>query len=1127
MRVLPCLYGGAERLPGCGTALAGNGCNSMARRAAEYAKENVRATILLSLMLLFGSAGFAQRYPILPVPNSPHGIVALYQDSKSRIWVGTKDSVYCFDGVNFYSLRQFGFPAEAVSSIAEDDEGGIWIATYFSELRGHDEQGGLYRFDDRSLIKVLAADVRSVVRVGPSTMLVSSGVPGRADFGDLYRVWKTGAEWKTHRLAAKSAKFIAVASDGTAYFPCPGGACSLTNEQVRNWPADEAIAPILALSPASSPDRILRDRFGCLWERDEIEAKYSCPSHAAGQVIPDYVTGQPDSTAFLAEAPDGEVLMLGNVVLGRPESFHVARAQNGIPPNVDTALIARDGTIWLGAADGLYRFMHPFQLEFWDSQNGIDGPYAILEKGGRMFAASSGIYELDRTRRFWSLVADATRVGTVVSLADGPGNTFYAAALNRGAMLLDVDGNLLARQALEFAGASLTRDGGGRIWMAGSNIARIVRNGSRLAAQTAVGGQDASTLDIVYDREKRALWACNGREIVAEVEGQWRHIGPRQGLLNGYCQSIAATPNGDVWVAYGDFDSFSVIEDAYSDSPKVRHFDSAAGSTGNAHLSFLAVDRHGWLWRGSDAEYVATPGAARTADWMRMDRDDGISSPGGNQNAFYSADDGSVWFASANTVVHFAPPNDFATHLPVPAVFIAGVATGGGAPTLLTGNQNLPHSADITVHIGSLLFDRRSMIQLRYRLTPGSGAWQTANGFDLRLGKLSSGQHLLEVQDRMGTGRWSAGDSARITVATPPWLTWQVLSGLSFAFLGLIGCGVQWRRRLEMREAKLHRALPDLAELRLNLLTPEMHGLDDTLLDGRFEVGGMLARGGFAAVAEGRDRANGDRRCAIKIFRRELGDREWLDRRFRQEVVALEQIDHPNIVRIYGSGILPSGTMYLAMEFIEGETLRKHMETSCLPLSRVAAYLRQIGGALDAIHKRGICHRDLKPDNLMIRSAAPPGCEVVLIDFSIAIVKDPEKTMHGLSRAAGTLSYMAPEQAIGYADSATDIYSLAKVVVEMIAGERLATLLPDASLDLPQRTGEMILRLLPDFSPVSVQLLMAALEFDPARRPHDAALFAGQVASALELSRKNTSAVTGGASASRVPFPSGSAPDAG
>jgi serine/threonine protein kinase len=122
----------------------------------------------------------------------------------------------------------------------------------------------------------------------------------------------------------------------------------------------------------------------------------------------------------------------------------------------------------------------------------------------------------------------------------------------------------------------------------------------------------------------------------------------------------------------------------------------------------------------------------------------------------------------------------------------------------------------------------------------------------------------------------------------------------------------------------------------------------------------------------------------------------------------------------------------------------------------------------------------------------------VLIDFSIAIVQDPDETMHGLSRAAGTLYYMAPEQAIGYADASSDIYSLAKTLIEMLTGERLSSLLPDASMDLPVRVRELLAGLPLGFSAGSIDLIATALEFDPARRPKNASEFAAQICHDLE-----------------------------
>lgn len=200
------------------------------------------------------------------------------------------------------------------------------------------------------------------------------------------------------------------------------------------------------------------------------------------------------------------------------------------------------------------------------------------------------------------------------------------------------------------------------------------------------------------------------------------------------------------------------------------------------------------------------------------------------------------------------------------------------------------------------------------------------------------------------------------------------------------------------------------------------------------------------------------------------------------------------------------GTPYLAMEYIEGATLREALKSGAIAPRRVAGLLRQVASALDQIHASGIYHRDLKPENLMLRAGAAAGSELVLIDFSIAIVKEPDQTFHGLSRAAGTIYYMAPEQAVGFATAASDIYGLAKVVLEMLTGQRLSTLLPHASMDLPEQVRGLVRRLPISLSEDSVEMLGSALEFDPARRPQAAMRFAQPIARDLDAASSGPSA---------------------
>jgi serine/threonine protein kinase len=122
------------------------------------------------------------------------------------------------------------------------------------------------------------------------------------------------------------------------------------------------------------------------------------------------------------------------------------------------------------------------------------------------------------------------------------------------------------------------------------------------------------------------------------------------------------------------------------------------------------------------------------------------------------------------------------------------------------------------------------------------------------------------------------------------------------------------------------------------------------------------------------------------------------------------------------------------------------------------------------------------------------------VDFSIAIIKNADESIYGLSRAAGTLNYMAPEQVLGYADESSDIYSLAKIVLEMLTGHSLSELLPSASLDLPQRIPGLLHKSSISLSPTSVTILCSALEFDPTKRPRRVSEFVNQIANDLSVS---------------------------
>ena len=799
----------------------------------------------------------------------------------------------------------------------------------------------------------------------------------------------------------------------------------------------------------------------------------------------------------ILELADGSVVLasFSKLAIGRPGKFRVISATMTF--GTGYTLAAKDGSVWLSNANGLFPVFMRFPLEFWSERDGLGGnTWSILRLGRKLWRSQATPFgfwirtEADGPR--WSPLADATH------LEAGPGGHRPGCEPHRRGSAIQRAGQSPSevcswRSCDNSSGAGRAALGGG------SGISKVESNKREFALQVQdLPTQPARILNLKFDRFGR-LWACGDTGLLHEDGNKWRSFSAKNGLQDTPCINFAIDRQQDIWYAYLRIPALTLIRNPASDHSSFQDFRGAA-ELGRSQANFFESDRRGWLWRGTpDGIYVADLDQAKQDRWLHLNRSDGLPAIDANQTSFREDVDGSIWFGADNSVIHMFPADDLVRPRYSPSVFISGFSWNGGPAQMADMVSAIKGGADIVVHVGSLQFDRRNALRLRYRLLPEQ-AWTGARDLSLHLGVLPWGAHKLEVQAQLGPGPWSPTQIKEFTVLRPFWLSWPALMG----FVAMAGTGItwvaRWRRNRAQRAKKI---FPDIAEWRLAVLSPEIQSLKGEVLDSRFEVGRILARGGFATVVEGRDLQRDGLPCAVKIFRRELVDKDWMAKRFRHEVSALEQIRHANVVRIYGHGTTREGSLYLVLEFIDGQTLREILESRSIGQRETASYLRQIGSALGEIHAHGVCHRDLKPDNLMIRKEGPPGQEVVLIDFSIAIVKDPEETLHGLSRAAGTIYYMAPEQGIGYADASSDIYSLAKIVIEMLTAQRLSALLPDASIDLPDRVRELLTQRQFGLSKPSIDLIGQALEFHPLRRPNDANEFAAMIAFDLETGAKD------------------------
>lgn len=250
-------------------------------------------------------------------------------------------------------------------------------------------------------------------------------------------------------------------------------------------------------------------------------------------------------------------------------------------------------------------------------------------------------------------------------------------------------------------------------------------------------------------------------------------------------------------------------------------------------------------------------------------------------------------------------------------------------------------------------------------------------------------------------------------------------------------------------------------------------------LDGRYEVQEIIGVGGMAVVYKAYDSID-DRTVSIKVLKDEFLANDEFKRRFKNESKAIAVLSHPNIVKVYDVHF-GDKLQYIVMEYVDGITLKEYIQKQGTITWNDAVYFTsQILRALQHAHDRGIVHRDIKPQNIMLL----PNGQIKVADFGIARFSRSEtKTM--TENAIGSVHYISPEQAKGeFTDERTDIYSVGVVLYEMLAGKVPFEAENAVSVALMQLQNEAkrLTEINPDIPLGLEQITVHAMQKNPARR---------------------------------------------
>lgn len=272
---------------------------------------------------------------------------------------------------------------------------------------------------------------------------------------------------------------------------------------------------------------------------------------------------------------------------------------------------------------------------------------------------------------------------------------------------------------------------------------------------------------------------------------------------------------------------------------------------------------------------------------------------------------------------------------------------------------------------------------------------------------------------------------------------------------------------------------------------PELNLIGQSV--GKYKVTRLIGRGGMGAVYEMVHQTIGQRAAIKVLFQKYAHEPEFVER-FRYEAQVVNQIEHPGLVKISDHGQLPDGTLYIVMEYLEGQTLRARLDAQRtdgqhFESDQALELIRQLAETLRVVHAHGVVHRDLKPENIFhVRDpAAMYGERVKILDFGIAKIVDQSDVrpndspgpLTTVGKLLGTPTYMSPEQCDGYGQlsSKSDVYALGAIWFELLTGSppfangsanaimaqhllktapRLRSVLPNASAELDTCIASML-----------------------------------------------------------------------
>jgi ligand-binding sensor domain-containing protein len=962
-----------------------------------------------------------------------NSVRSILQTGDGYLWIATEEGLSRYDGVKFTTFDESNTPAISnnyIFEVFEDSRRNLWISTRSGLIFYKNGRFSPFRHGDVFSSHV----VQTVLEDGEGNLWIGTDGDG------LFKYEKDGISRFTTKqgLPDDRIKSLKRDSKGNFWVGTPDGLALLKNNAFVSYSREQGLGNLVI-------NCVYEEKDGNLWIGTD---KGIYILQGDGFTLLDLGEGIEEARILKIMGDRDGNIWIGTAARGlwryRDGRLAVLTKKDGLSDDTIKEICEdREGSLWLGTAHGGLNRLKVGKFTPITTKEGLsdDFVFAIYEdsRGYLWIGTNNGLNRF-KNRIFMEITTAHGLVNNTVDSLYEDGDGFIWVGTDDGITKLkneDPGVNVfeLPHEARGHFILALSGDRNGNIWF-GTQKGLFKLKGDDLQEFSTEHGLPSKTVNYIYEDSKRNLWISAYRRGLAQYreDGTFLTLSEADGLVNNSVTCIYEDADSVLWI--GTVGGLSRYKDG-----KFTNFTRKDGLYNNNIFQVLE-DASGYLWMSCNkgifkvkkkelneaAKSEAGEARVKRITSVVYGKEDGMLSIECNgclQTPGCKTKDGKLWFPTGKGVVMIDPDNIAINEVP-PPVFVERVLLDSTSSDLNREITVTPEIKRVEIHYTALSFLNPLKVKFKYMMEGFDEQWVDAGTQRVAFyTNLDAGFYRFRVIACNDDGIWNdKGASAAFTVIAPIWKT------LWFRFLTLVVFAV------------LSYAIINFSRKYISL----SRFWKKQKFVGNFRLLDKLGAGGMGTIYKAKSLSDKTEPVAIKILKEELFEDENNRKRFKQEAAIIDQLDHPNIVRVIERG-QSRDTMFIAMELLEGRTLaRKIAEDGRLDLIEALHIMIQITDAAAKIHSKNIVHRDFKPDNIMLIKRGTDPNFVKLLDFGLAKTQYQTRlTQTGV--VIGTITYMAPEQISGSDFSvATDIYSMGVMFYEMLTGQKPFT--GDTTIDI-------------------------------------------------------------------------------